>query len=167
MPATDFAAMRCSIARSFAAMGDPWTALILRDLHLGLTRFDLLVGDLGISRKVLTERLAAMTSDGLVDRVAYQHNPERFDYALTERGRELIPILMAILSWGDRWLGTAEGPPVTILHGDHTCAVALLCSACGQELHADQVGVVAGPGGGPGPGTALIGARLGPVRSAT
>jgi DNA-binding HxlR family transcriptional regulator len=159
---TDFGQMHCSIARSFGVIGDPWKALIVRDLNLGLTRFDQIAEDLGVSRKVLTERLNEMIADELVERRPYQTNPPRFDYLLTDRGRALLPVILAAMAWGDRWLAGTEGPPALSLHRGHVCEATVVCSACGEPIEASDVTGAVGPGGAPGPGTRLIGARMRP-----
>lgn len=100
---TSFGSMHCSLAQSLELIGDWWTPLVLRDLYLGLNRFDQFVTDLGISRNLLTDRLATLVDGGLVRRTPYQQNPVRYSYELTEAGKELVPILMALTAWGDRW----------------------------------------------------------------
>lgn len=163
---TDFGAIHCSIARSFNVMGDPWKALIIRDLHLGLCRFDQLVDDLGVSRKVLTERLNAMIDDGLIERQPYQQRPPRYDYRLSERGRDLVPVVLAIAAWGDRWLANERGVPAIPIHDGHQCAAEVVCSTCREPLEATHVTAAAGPGGTIAPGTALIASRLTPPNDA-
>ena len=159
---TDFGEMHCSIARTFDVIGDPWKALLLRDLHMGLSRFDQLVTDLGVSRKVLTQRLTAMIDDGLVDRVPYQENPVRHDYVLTEKGASLIPIILAALAWGDAWLGDGDGAPAIPVHHDHECVALVTCEVCNEPIEAEHISSMVGPGGRPGPGTNLIGTRMAP-----
>lgn len=154
---TNFKEIRCSIARSFAVFGDPWKALVIRDAHLGLTRFDQLVEDLGVSRKVLTERLNDMVDDQLIERVLYQTHPPRYDYVLTERGRDLVPVVLAAMAWGDRWLADNDGVPAITIHTDHECTVEILCSTCHERVLADDITASAGPGARVGRGTALIG----------
>lgn len=161
---TDFGEMNCSIARTFDVIGDPWTALVLRDLHLGLNRFEQLVADLGVSRKVLTQRLNAMIDDDLVQRVAYQDNPPRHDYLLTQRGEGLVPIVLAALAWGDRWLAGDAGAPAITLHHDHECVAVVTCHACHEPIRAGDVTAAVGPGARRGPGTNLIGTRMAPPR---
>ncbi|MFI5709026.1 winged helix-turn-helix transcriptional regulator [Kribbella sp. NPDC051620] len=94
----------CAIAQSLGVVGDGWELLIVRDLARGLDRFDLLAESLRISRKVLTERLNSLLDSGVVERVAYQEHPPRYSYKLTPRGRALLPVLVALQDWGDRWL---------------------------------------------------------------
>jgi DNA-binding HxlR family transcriptional regulator len=94
----------CPIAQSLGAIGDGWELLIVRDLARGLGRFDLLADSLNISRKVLAERLAGLVDSGIVEREPYQDRPPRFAYRLTARGPALLPVLVALQDWGDRWL---------------------------------------------------------------
>lgn len=115
----------CAIAQSLGVIGDGWELLIVRDLARGLDRFDQLAESLHISRKVLTERLAGLLDSGIVERSAYQDRPTRYAYKLTPRGRALLPVLVALQDWGDRWLlgdGSLTGtnatdePPTQRLH---------------------------------------------------
>jgi len=115
----------CAIAQSLGVIGDGWELLIVRDLARGLDRFDQLTESLHISRKVLTERLTGLLDSGIVERSAYQDRPTRYAYRLTPRGRALLPVLVALQDWGDRWLlgdgsltGTndADEPPANRLH---------------------------------------------------
>src|SRR2546430_2668811 len=114
MQRTSFGEMTCSIARTMDIAGEPWTPLIVRDIYLGLRRFDQMREDLGISRKVLADRLDTLVANGILERRPYQHNPIRHDYLLTEKGRELAVALMALMAWGDRWTAGPEGPPVRL-----------------------------------------------------
>ena len=115
----------CAIAQSLGVIGDGWELLIVRDLARGLDRFDQLADSLHISRKVLTERLTGLLESGIVERTAYQDRPTRYAYRLTPRGRALLPVLVALQDWGDRWLlgdgsltGTndADEPPAHRIH---------------------------------------------------
>jgi DNA-binding HxlR family transcriptional regulator len=152
--------MACSMARSLEVIGDWWSPLILRDLYLGLDRFDDLVTDLGISRNLLTQRLAALVEGGVVARERYSDRPPRDRYVLTDAGRELVPVLMALTAWGDRWQAPEGGPPLRFEH--RSCGrrftPTVCCSACGEAVHADDVEVRGGPGRRVGPGTTLIAA---------
>ena len=94
----------CAIAQSLGVIGDGWELLIVRDLARGVDRFDLLAESLQISRKVLTERLNGLLDSGVVERTAYQERPTRYAYQLTPRGKALLPVLVALQDWGDRWL---------------------------------------------------------------
>ncbi|HEU5418365.1 MAG TPA: helix-turn-helix domain-containing protein [Streptosporangiaceae bacterium] len=137
-PRTSFETIDCSIARTMAILGEPWTALILRDLFIGITRFDALHSHLGVSRKVLTARLSRLTGDQIVARRAYSRRPERFDYVLTGKGWQLCDILLAITAWGDQWTMAADGPPALLRHRHcgHLTTAEIRCSHCGELLHA-------------------------------
>ena len=147
MQRTDFSAMACSIARTLDVMGEPWSPLILRDVWVGMNRFEQLQADLGISRKVLTERLNHLVEHGVLERRPYDRRP-RFEYHLTDKGTELVEVLMVMVRWGDTWLAGEAGPPVLYRH--HACgeisSVDLRCSGCGEPMHAEDVDVLAGPG---------------------
>jgi DNA-binding HxlR family transcriptional regulator/peroxiredoxin len=115
----------CAIAQSLGVIGDGWELLIVRDLARGLDRFDQLAESLHISRKVLTERLTGLLDSGIVERSAYQDRPTRYAYHLTPRGRALLPVLVALQDWGDRWLlgdgsltgtNTDDEPPAQRIH---------------------------------------------------
>jgi DNA-binding HxlR family transcriptional regulator len=147
MQRTDFSEMACSIARTLDVMGEPWSPLILRDIFVGMSRFEQIQSDLGISRKVLTERLNHLVDRGVLERRPYDNRP-RYEYILTGKGLELIDVLMAMVAWGDKWLAGEAGPPVLYRH--HACGeishVELSCSHCGKPMHADDVDVLPGPG---------------------
>src|SRR5512147_1620291 len=89
MQRTQFAGMACSIARTLDVIGEPWSPLILRDVYVGINRFDQLHSDLGISRKVLTQRLAWLVEHGILRREQYSARPPRYEYLLTTKGQEL------------------------------------------------------------------------------
>ncbi|MEO3751349.1 helix-turn-helix domain-containing protein [Streptomyces sp. B6B3] len=147
MQRTDFSRMACSIARTLDVIGEPWSPLVLRDIWVGLTRFEQLQADLGISRKVLTERLNHLVDQGVVERRPYDRRP-RYEYVLTPKGTELVDLLMVMTRWGDRWLAGEAGPPVLYRH--RACGevsdVDLRCTHCGGPMHANDVDPLAGPG---------------------
>ncbi|RCH69768.1 HxlR family transcriptional regulator [Streptomyces sp. SDr-06] len=99
----------CAIAQALDVVGDGWTLLIVRDAARGVHRFDALQRELGMSRKVLTERLKLLVECGVLAREPYQERPVRHEYRLTARGRALLPVLIALQDWGDTWvLGEGE-----------------------------------------------------------
>lgn len=143
---TSFDEMHCSVARTLDVIGEWWTPLILRDVFTGLTRFDEIQEDLGISRKVLTQRLDALVEHGVLQRVRYQDRPPRHDYLPTEMGLDLMPVLMAMIAFGDRWL--SDAPPVRVRHatcGKVTVAVPS-CAECGERLTPQDIRLEPGPG---------------------
>ena len=153
MQRTRFGEMACSIARTLEVAGEPWSPLIIRDVWIGVTRFDDIQRDLGISRKVLAERLRWLVAQEILEQRAYSERPPRHDYLLTQKGLELCTVLLAITAWGDRWTAGAAGPPALLRHracGQVTHA-QLRCARCGQPLSAGDVDVEPGPGAAPGP----------------
>ncbi len=108
----------CSIARTLDLVGDRWTLLVLRDVAHGVRRFDEMADHLGVARNVLSHRLARLVQAGLVERTAYREPGARVrhEYRLSGPGRELIPILLAFMEWGDRNLAGQEGPPAVVRH---------------------------------------------------
>jgi DNA-binding HxlR family transcriptional regulator len=145
---TDFGQMACSIARSLAVAGEPWSPLVIRDVYIGITRFDDLQRDLGISRKVLAERLKHLVEAGMLERRVYSERPPRHEYVLTRMGSEFVDVLMSMVAWGDRWTAGDAGPPVLYRH--RSCGeithVEPHCAACGEMLHSTDVDVEPGPG---------------------
>ena len=97
-------------------MGEAWTPLILRDVVFGLCKFDEIQRDLGIATNVLADRLGTLVEHGLLSREPYQQKPLRYRYELTDKGAELLPVLLSLMRWGDKWTAEPEGPPVTIVH---------------------------------------------------
>ncbi|WP_406493282.1 winged helix-turn-helix transcriptional regulator [Streptomyces sp. NBC_00846] len=101
---TSLADADCAIAQALDVVGDWWTLLIVRDTARGVHRFDALQEELGVSRKVLTERLRLLVDAGVLSREPYQDRPPRYEYRLTRRGRALLPVLIALQDWGDSWV---------------------------------------------------------------
>lgn len=124
---SDYDSASCSIARTAQILGDRWAVLVVRDLFNGVRRFDDLQAHLGIARDVLAKRLALLVDEGLVAKrpVAVEGQRARHEYVLTEAGRELRTLLVAIMDWGDRHRCEADGPPVALRHRD-----------CGAPVHA-------------------------------
>lgn len=133
----------CSLARVLAILGDRWTLLVLRDCFLGVRRFDDFERSLGVTRHVLADRLKRLVEAEILAKVPYQERPLREEYRLTEKGMELYPAILSLVNWGDRHLAGVEGPPLEHVHkhcGQHMHGV-LVCSECGEPLHARDVTV--------------------------
>jgi len=147
MQRTQFGEMACSIARTMDVIGEPWSPLVLRDVFAGVNRFDQIQADLGISRKVLTERLNHLVEQGVLERRQYDARP-RFEYHLTDKGIELVDLLMVMVGWGDRWLAGEAGSPVLYRHRacGQVSRVDLRCANCGEPMHAGDVDLLPGPG---------------------
>lgn len=151
MARTDFSDMHCSMARTLEAIGDPWSLLIIRDAFYGLRRFDEFITDLGIARNTLTDRLGKLVDQGVFEKVVYQQRPVRHEYRLTDKGRDLLGVVMAMMAYGDRW--EADDPaevPTTFEHtrcGESPLTAQVTCNHCGDplelgEVRADPVTVV-------------------------
>jgi DNA-binding HxlR family transcriptional regulator len=142
-----FSSMDCSVAQCLEVVGEWWSLLILRDAFLGVRRFDDLQRHLGISRNVLQQRLERLVGAGVLERVPYSTRPPRSEYRLTDKGRDLWPVLVAMRQWGDRH-AAPSGPPVELVHKGcgATTTAELVCAACGERIGARDVSVVPGPG---------------------
>lgn len=138
----------CSVARALEVVGDRWTLLLVRDALIGITRFEDFQRHLGMATNVLTDRLARLVEEDVLQRSRYQRHPDRYEYLLTPKGRNLYSIIGALMSWGDKYYAP-NGPPLLIVH-DH-CGGApvrhLTCTNCGESLGPDDVAIVPGPAG--------------------
>ena len=138
----------CSVARALEVVGERWTLLVLRDAFLGVRRFDDFQRSLGVARNVLTSRLGRLVEEGVLERVAYQQRPERFEYRLTEKGLGLWPVVVSLLRWGDEHYPEDAGPPKILEH--RGCGGGLTahftCERCGAQLGPRDVLVRNGPG---------------------
>jgi DNA-binding HxlR family transcriptional regulator len=121
--------------------------LIVRDVFLGVRRFDAMQRRLGISRNVLTQRLEKLVDVGVLRREVYQDRPVRYEYRLTEKGRDLWPVLTAMRQWGDRY-AAPDGPRLQLHHRscDHLAEPTLHCPVCGEEARARDYTVLPGAG---------------------
>jgi DNA-binding HxlR family transcriptional regulator len=147
-----WSAENCTLGRAMDLLGERWTVVVLREVFLGIRRFDDLRVRTGIPRQVLTNRLATLVGQGVLRRHPYQQPGERVreEYRLTEKGFDLYPVLAAILAWGGRYLGDPDGPPVVLTHRD--CAqpveVALRCTG-GHPVTPRETVAAVGPGARP------------------
>lgn len=148
MKRTSFANWPCSIARTLDLLGDSWTPLVLREAFYGIRRFDEFQQALGIARNTLTDRLRRLVEEGLLAKQEYQREPVRYDYLLTEKGRDFFGVLAAMTSWGDRWLAGEEGVPVVFHHRScgHDTRAQVVCAECGEPLAAADTTMRMGPG---------------------
>jgi DNA-binding HxlR family transcriptional regulator len=131
----DYPTQYCPVAGSLEVVGERWTLLIVRDVFLGIRRFEDLQRDLGVARNVLQARLERLVENGILIKRPYQERPLRCEYRLTEKGADLWPVLVALLKWGDRY--TIEGErPMILQH--RACGGELddrrRCTACGADV---------------------------------
>jgi DNA-binding HxlR family transcriptional regulator len=145
-----YEAQVCSIARSLEVVGERWTLLVLRDVFLGVRRFDDFQRSLGVARNVLQARLERLIDEGILERRLYQERPPRHEYRLTEKGIELWPVVFDLMRWGDRH-HYPDGPPTALEHAG--CGGAVddhrICERCGKPLEARDVRARPGPGAHP------------------
>ncbi|HEY1833995.1 MAG TPA: helix-turn-helix domain-containing protein [Solirubrobacteraceae bacterium] len=147
----DYENKACSIAGALEVVGERWSLLIVRDVLLGLRRFDELLGHLGIARNVLQARLTRLIEQGVLEKQPYQERPPRHEYLLTEKGLDLWPTVVALMQWGDRYATPSGGPAVVIEHRDcgGTIDEHRICSRCGARLKARDAIARPGPGAVP------------------
>ena len=125
----------CSIARTLEVVGEKWALLAVREVFLGNRRFDEMVRRTGAPRDTLTARLRTLVDAGVLLRRRYSDHPQRFEYHLTAAGRELYPVVLTLLRWGDEHLAGPDGPPLIL---EHDCGHRLIhevsCQACGKVV---------------------------------
>jgi DNA-binding HxlR family transcriptional regulator len=122
--------------------GDRWATLVVRACFTGIHRFDEIQRDTLMATNILSGRIERLLAQGIIKAVPYSAHQDRFEYRLTEKGRDLYPVLLALLQWGDRWFADEKGPPLLLTHWP--CGSGLLmaacCSQCGESL--DTSGIV-------------------------
>jgi DNA-binding HxlR family transcriptional regulator len=122
--------------------GDRWATLVVRACFTGIHRFDEIQRDTLMATNILSGRIERLLAQGIIKAVPYSAHQDRFEYRLTEKGRDLYPVLLALLQWGDRWFADEKGPPLLLTHWP--CGSGLLmaacCSQCGEPL--DTSGIV-------------------------
>jgi DNA-binding HxlR family transcriptional regulator len=141
-----FGGMQCPIARSLERVGEWWSILILRDAFYGMTRFDEFQKSLGIAPNMLTRRLKGLVESGLMERSKYNERPPRYEYVLTEIGRDFRPVVLVLLAWGNKHFAS-EGLSVLVknLKTGKMAIPILTDKVSGQEIDTEQFRVVAGP----------------------
>ena len=149
MKSKSFDGMACSMASVMGALGDRWGALIVRDLYLGLRRYDDLRQSTGASNATLSDRLKSLQQSGLVERHQYQSRPDRYEYRLTLRGQEIGLVLLAMVQVGDRWnVDGLDGPPLQFFDAGSGRRVLLnlVDAETGQPVAPERLSIEAGPG---------------------
>lgn len=143
--------VNCSIARSLAIIGERWSLLIIREAVMGSTRFDEFQARLGIARNILNARLLSLVKDGILERQPSSNNARVHHYRLTAKGRDLLPILVSIMQWGDRWIHKDIGAPIVLRDRKSGADVEMLsvATAHGNPIQFDDLIITAGPGATP------------------
>jgi DNA-binding HxlR family transcriptional regulator len=141
----------CSIARTMDAVGDRWSLLLLREAYYGTKRFDDFQYYLGVAPNILSTRLKKLVKAGIMKRVPLKEHRGRFEYILTEKGRDFFPAYLALKRWGDAWLAEPVGPQVVFKERVTGRPVELpaLLSSRGEPLRLEETEVVAGSGAVP------------------
>jgi DNA-binding HxlR family transcriptional regulator len=154
---SDYPDQNCSIARTLEVVGERWSMLVVRDAFLGVRRFDDFQRSLGVSRNVLAARLSRLVELGVLHKERYSERPERYEYRLTERGRDLFPVMLALVDWGDRHAPTEAGAPKVFTHrgcGGRVDPRHMRCEQCGADIDVPrEVTAAAGPGADAAPAT--------------
>jgi DNA-binding HxlR family transcriptional regulator len=138
----------CSAARALELVGERWSLLIIRDaLFAGHSRFGDFQRSLGVAPNVLTARLDSFVAAGLMKRRRYSEHPEHYEYLLTDKGRDLAPVIVALSAWGDRY-AAPNGPPIIYEHAACGTEIqqAIRCAACDEQI--GPAGITARPGRG-------------------
>jgi DNA-binding HxlR family transcriptional regulator len=141
----EYEGQNCSIARALEIVGERWTLLIIRDVFLGIRRFDELQESLGVARNVLTDRLNRLVGEGVLQRVPYSERPTRYEYRLTAKGRDLNIALSGLRQWGDKYL--SEKPSRLLRRkADKNPVIAAFVPRGADVLRFDELELVTGPG---------------------
>jgi DNA-binding HxlR family transcriptional regulator len=144
---SEYSGENCSVARALEIVGERWTLLIIRDLLTGPHRFAELQRKLGIAKNVLTVRLQKLVEQGVVEKSCRSGERDRNEYRLTRKGKDLFPVLSALMAWGDRYAAPPGGPPWIFEHEcGHAAGHRVVCAYCGDDVIPRSVKVVAGPG---------------------
>lgn len=148
MSRSDLAKQTCTVARAVETVGDPWTLMILREMFLGGRRFDDIQRQIGIAPHTLSSRLKRLESVGVVRREAYSDRPVRYEYRLTEMGRDLWPAIIALKNWGDKWFDGHLERPIEIIHKScgHAIQPGMACPECGEPMGAHDARPAISPG---------------------
>ncbi len=150
MQRKSFEKMTCPIARSLERVGEWWSMLIMRDALHGLTRFDEFHNSLGIAPSMLTRRLNSLVDAGLLERRRYSEQPPRYEYLPTARGRDLRPVVIALLAWGNKHFAP-EGPSVVLVNRNTGATVEPILAdpSTGRPVDEANYTLAAGPAAGP------------------
>jgi DNA-binding HxlR family transcriptional regulator len=168
MQRKSFANMECPVARSLDRVGEWWSILVLRDAFTGMTRFDEFQKSLSIAPNILTRRLGALVDCGMLERRRYCDRPPRYEYVLTERGRDFRPVLISLQTWGNRHFAP-EGVSVMLVdaHTGKAADPVLIDSVTGQPIGEDTHENAAGPAAGAAVRNRLKTSSTGSSRSET
>jgi DNA-binding HxlR family transcriptional regulator len=130
----------CSVARTLEVVGEKWALLVIREVFLGTRRFEEMVLNIGAPRDTLAARLRTLVAHGILAKRRYSERPPRDEYVLTQAGRDLYPVILSLMQWGDRHLPLDSGPPMLL---EHSCGHRLEhqwdCAHCGKQIDPREV----------------------------
>ncbi len=140
--------LKRSVGHVLDIIGEGWSILIIREAFLGTRRFEEFQGHLGIARNILTARLKKLCANQILDRVPVKEGAKRHEYILTDKGKDMMPLLVALTQWGDRWVFGENNEPVIFEDREHGEPIerVQVFSARGQSLRPRDIAVRAGPG---------------------
>jgi DNA-binding HxlR family transcriptional regulator len=125
----------CIAARALELLGERWTFLILHEAFHGVRRFSEMQRNLGIARNILSARLQMLVRTGILEKVRYHEEPPRYEYRLSDMGRDLYPAMVAITRWGEEHLSDESGAHTVLRHRcGHDADPMLVCAHCHEEL---------------------------------
>ena len=158
---TDLSEMNCSMARALDVVGEWWSLLVVREVFFGRRNFTQMHETLGVARNILADRLATLVAHGVLERRPDPHDGRRSDYHLTEKGRDLLPVLVVLMQWGDRWADDGKGAPIVLTDRDSGEAIepVLVDRHSGLPLDLGTARARPGPGFRPEAWPALRSAR--------
>lgn len=141
MSRNDLADTLCPVSRAIERVGDPWVLMILREMFMGRRRFDDMQRLTGASPHVLSQRLKRLCADEILEKRAYSDRPVRYEYHLTEKGRDLWPVIIMLKAWGDKWLGTEGAVDLRHKSCGNTIVPKVTCPDCAESLDARDISV--------------------------
>jgi DNA-binding HxlR family transcriptional regulator len=131
----------CSVAAALEILGERWSLLAVREIGYGVHTFAKIAGYTGASRDILADRLRKLEGAGIIERRPYSEHPPRYEYHLTQAGRELFPVMLALREWGDKW--AVEAPSIATRHAcGHRLEVEQVCRHCGEPVTRETVEAV-------------------------
>ena len=129
----------CSVAAALEILGERWSLLAVREIGYGVHRFSKIAAYTGASRDLLADRLRKLEAAGIVERHQYSEHPPRYEYHLTQAGLDLFPVILALMSWGDRYLAGNGGPPLVLEHKcGHWLGAEVVCESCREPVTASE-----------------------------
>ncbi len=145
---TELSGMNCSMARALDVVGEWWTLLVVREVFFGRHHFTQMHETLGIARNILADRLATLVDEGVLEKRPDPGDGRRSEYHLTEKGRDLLPLLLVLMQWGDKWADDGAGPPLVFNNRETGARIepALVDAANGRPIDFSQVRPRPGPG---------------------